>query len=152
MTMNDNLPELRDIHLPDGVSIFPPAYGWYIIAATILILFFLRKLYNIWRMKSRKLYANRLLADLDKQNVTTSAIRVSELLRRICIYRYPQAVALSGNDWLNFLYAHCHYTLTPEVAQLLQNAPYINPKTSAYTEQNLRDLTEFARHWIGENL
>ena len=26
----DNLPELRDIHLPsDGVSIFPLAYGWW---------------------------------------------------------------------------------------------------------------------------
>lgn len=27
----DNLPELRDIHVPDGVSAFPPAYGWWVV-------------------------------------------------------------------------------------------------------------------------
>ena len=152
MTMNDNLPELRDIHLPDGVSIFPPAYGWYVIIGIVLILCFSWKLYGLWRLKSRKLYANRFLARLDTQNVTMSAIQVSELLRRICVYRYPQAVALSGSDWLNFLYAHCHHTLTPEAAQLLQNAPFINPQTSTYTTQNLQELINFTRRWIGENL
>ena len=29
--MEQNLPELRDIHLPEGVSAFPPAYGWWVI-------------------------------------------------------------------------------------------------------------------------
>ena len=36
--LDNNLPELRDIHLPDGVSAFPPAYGWWVILATIIAL------------------------------------------------------------------------------------------------------------------
>ena len=35
--MNDNLPELRDIHLPEGISAFPPAYGWYVITIAIIL-------------------------------------------------------------------------------------------------------------------
>ena len=34
--LQDNLPELRDIHLPDGVSAFPLAYGWWVIGLSII--------------------------------------------------------------------------------------------------------------------
>ena len=33
----DNLPELRDIHLPStDISVFPLAYGWWLVLATIV--------------------------------------------------------------------------------------------------------------------
>ena len=29
----NNLPEIRDIQIPDGVSFFPVAYGWWVVLA-----------------------------------------------------------------------------------------------------------------------
>ena len=58
--MEENLPELRDIHLPDGVSIWPPAYGWFVILLSIAAVFLLYELYRLWRRKSKKLYVFKI--------------------------------------------------------------------------------------------
>lgn len=150
--MNDNLPELRDIHIPDGVSIFPPAYGWYIILLFICLLFCAFKLYKLWKQKSRKLYALKMLADLQNSEIVSSATKISELLRRICVYRYPQAVSLNGKAWIDFLYSHTKNTLSPLTEELLLNAPYIHSSNHNYKEDNFSELQNFARIWIGENL
>ena len=52
--MMDNLPELRDIHIPDGVSAFPPAYGWWVVLAGVVALFLLAELFLILRQASKK--------------------------------------------------------------------------------------------------
>jgi len=150
--MTDNLPELRDIHLPEGVSFWPPAYGWYVIIIAIVLAFVIRRYYRLWRLKSRKLYAVRLLENLDGSNIVTAATQISEILRRVCVYRYPQAVALNGTAWLEFIKAHGSQKISPETAELLQNAPYLNPKTAKYKPQDLEKLIGFAKDWIGENL
>ena len=72
--MEQNLPELRDIHLPEGVSAFPPAYGWWVILGGILLLLLLTELFLIVRRKSKKRYALYLLA--------LSLIHISEPTRR----------------------------------------------------------------------
>ena len=104
--MPDNLPELRDIHLPDGVSFWPLGYGWWVILLSLIGVIVLYHLFKFWRLKSQKLYAIRLLKSVDEKNVVNSAAAVSEILRRICVYKYPQASALTGRDWINFLNTH----------------------------------------------
>ena len=150
--MDDNLPELRDIHLPEGVSIWPPAYGWYVIIISIIALYFFCKLYFFLRLKSKKIYALKVLAELDQNNVTQSASEISELLRRICVYRYPEAVAFDGKKWLNFLQQHNKKQLPEQGAELLLNAPYANPQKNKYSSIHLQELIAFAQAWIGENL
>ena len=150
--MNDNLPELRDIHLPEGVSVFPPAYGWYIIVLIIIAAVILIKLYKSWLQKSRKKYALRILAALNDKDIIASVTVISELLRRICVYRYPQAVALSGENWWNFIKQHGKMELSDQNKKLLLNAPYMDTKTQKYSTQNLQDIIDFASAWIGENL
>ena len=105
--MPDNLPELRDIHLPDGVSAFPPAYGWWVIVLGLLLIFVATKLIKIARIKSKKLYALRLLMIIDKENQIKAAADMSEILRRICIFKYPEAAVKKGNEWVNFIHSHC---------------------------------------------
>ena len=39
-----NLPEIHDIYIPDGVSMFPLAYGWWVILGSIIAAFFLIKI------------------------------------------------------------------------------------------------------------
>ena len=150
--MNDNLPELRDIHLPDGVSIFPIAYGWYVIILAIVLLYLFIRAYRVWRLTSRKLYAFRLLDELNRADIIASAAAVSEILRRICVYRYPEAVSLKGDGWLDFIQNHCSKKMAASEASLLQNAPYLNPRNHTYQPADLQNLTEYARLWIGENL
>ena len=149
----DNLPELRDIHLPsEGVSFFPPAKGWWIILAVtlgILLTYYLCKL--IWRT-SAKIYAYRLLKDLKDKTNLDSAIKMSEILRRICIRKYPQAVALSGKEWIDFINSKSKKKLPQQVALLLERAPYMKNDDNSFDQNDVIKLWHFCRLWIGENL
>ena len=144
----DNLPELRDIHVPDGVSAFPPAYGWWVVVA----LFLLAELFLLLRRASKKLYARRLLQNITSSSPVNAAVQMSEILRRICVYKYPEAAALSGRAWLDFLNAHAGTALSGQAAELLINAPYVPADTESYRSADLEALRRFCYAWIGENL
>ena len=148
----DNLPELRDIHIPEGVSAFPPAYGWWVILAAVVGLFLLFELFMLLRRTSKKLYARRLLKNITSSSPVNAAAQMSELLRRICVYKYPEAAALSGRAWLEFLNSHAKTALAGKAAELLVNAPYIPSDTEKYTIAELEELRRFCYAWTGENL
>ncbi len=148
----DNLPDLRDIHIPDGVSIFPPAYGWWLMLLALLILALSYNFFKQYRYRSQKLYALRLLNNIRQDSVIDTAKEISELLRRICIAKYPQAVVLFGRKWIDFLNAHCSKTLDAKTADLLVNAPYIPTSNSTYNQEDAEALRHFCQLWIGENL
>ena len=150
--MPDNLPELRDIHLPEGVSAFPPAYGWWIILAAIVGSILLYHLFKFIRQKSKKLFAMRLLERTQGDNSLRSIVAMSEILRRICVYKYPSAVVLNGQDWINFLYAHSKEKLEAKTADLLLNAPYMPENETGFDVADVESLRRFCQKWIGENL
>lgn len=150
--MENNLPELRDIHLPaESISIWPLAWGWWFMVTVITVAVVCVLLYRLWRRKSKKLYALNLLSKLDGKT-PVSAIELSEILRRICIYKYPQASSLLGEKWIAFLNTRSKMKLEGDAARLLIDAPYINPQTSVYNPAVFEKLRMFCRSWIGENL
>ena len=135
--MQDNLPELRDIHLPSGdISFFPLAYGWWVLAGVLAAVVLLA-----W-----KLLAAARRPDLG------SAVRMSEILRRICVYKYKTAAALFGMEWIEFLNRHAKEKISGKTARLLLDAPYISADSKAYDDQDVADLYRFCQNWIGENL
>ena len=150
--MEQNLPELRDIHLPDGVSLFPPAYGWWVILGSVLLLLALIELFLILRRKSKKRYALYLLQHIPQDNIAAAALQISEILRRICVFKYKDAAVLYGSAWLDFLNQHSKNKLGEQAAKLLLDAPYMNPESVSYTQQDLERLRQFSTRWIGENL
>lgn len=150
--MDNNLPELRDIHLPDGVSAFPPAYGWWVLIGGALALFVLTEVILFLRKKSKKLYALRLINHIQEQNIVAAALQMSEILRRICVYKYKTAAALFGKEWIDFLNGHSKHKLEGKVANLLIDAPYIAQNTQTYTIEDAEKLKSFCKNWIGENL
>lgn len=147
----DNLPELRDIHLPEGVSAFPPAYGWWVILATVLGIVIIYELWRYWRKKSKKLYALRLLNNIAGGTII-SAREMSEILRRICVFKYPEAASLFGAKWIDFLNRHSKKQITGRAANLLIDAPYIHPQTQSYSAEDAEALRQFSKEWIEENL
>lgn len=150
--MPDNLPELRDIHLPDGVSAFPPAYGWWVILALIIGFLLLYYLVRLARIKSKKLYALHLLENINCNNSLRAAAGMSEILRRICVYKYPEAAVLSGGEWIVFLNNHTKAKLNDKTADLLLNAPYMPEGEGDFSVADVVALRLFCQKWIGENL
>ena len=150
--MPENLPELRDIHLPESVSLFPPAYGWWVIIASIIGAWLLWRSFKLVYQKSKKIYARKLLNYVSIDNPVEAATEISAILRRVCVVRYKEALGLSGAAWINFLQSHTKENLPDNLAQLLQNAPYMQKQQKGYTAQEAAKLREFGYHWIGENL
>ena len=150
--MDDNLPGLRDIHLPEGVSAFPPAYGWLVLLMAVIAAYLFYNLFLIIRRKSKRLFALRLLNNIHTGNPILDALRMSEILRRICVYKYRDATGLFGDAWLAFLYAHTKEILKEKPAELLINGPYISEKSKEYSTEDVEALRDFCKNWIKENL
>ncbi|MCQ2735129.1 MAG: DUF4381 domain-containing protein [Alphaproteobacteria bacterium] len=149
----DNLPELRDIHLPSAdISVFPLAYGWWlvliIILAIVLLVFFGRRI----RRASARLYATHLLRSLKDDHSIAAAAKMSEILRRICVRQYPEAVALSDKKWIAFINSKTKEKLSARTAELLSEAPYMPTDIKKYSTTDIDDLWRFCNHWIGDNL
>lgn len=148
--MQENLPLLRDIHLPPPVSPFPLGYGWGLLLLAVLLLIGTYFFAKYIRTKSRKYYALRMLSAASANNLQ-SARQISEILRRVCLYKYKNAVSLFGRDWIDFLNSRVSHKISPSAADLLLYAPYM-PEKKEYSAQAYQNLRQFAKRWIGENL
>lgn len=150
--MDENLPELRDIHLPLEVSPFPIAYGWWLILAGIILVVLMAQFALYVRRYSKSRYALKLLRNVSTLNAVYAAQQMSEILRRICVLKYKGAAALPGKEWLNFLNQHSKNKLNGNAAELLLNAPYIPDDSQTYSSEDAEKLRNYCQSWIGENL
>lgn len=149
----DNLPELRDIHLPsESISIFPLGYGWWYVLAGVLAIVVLICLFRWIKQTSALLYARHLLRSIKDKNTLSSAVKMSEILRRICVRKYPEAVAFADNKWIDFINSKTKRPITGKIAELLKNAPFIQEDSQVYSSADVAELWSFCYHWIGENL
>lgn len=149
----DNLPELRDIHLPsEDVSIFPLAYGWWYVLLGIVLSVGCFYIIRLIRRTSALLYARHLLKSLKNENSISSAVKMSEILRRVCVRKYPEAVALADSQWIDFINSKTKKPIKGKVAELLKNAPFIPQDSQMFSPADVADLWLFCAHWIGENL
>ncbi|HJW47399.1 MAG TPA: DUF4381 domain-containing protein [Lysobacter sp.] len=95
---------LRDIHQPPAPSLWPPAPGWWLLLALVLVLFA-----GAWYWHHRKLRKQRAIAKLfdaaiaQSQSLPAQIAAMSELLRRAARRRDAQADKLQGEAWLSFL-------------------------------------------------
>lgn len=135
--------ELRDIHLPDTVSWFPPAIGWWLVLALVIALITgLRALYVKqqarkatapvnWRPALQEELAMIQQQYVNSQNQQQLAIELSQLLRKTVVKENPQQAnqlaGLTGPAWLAALDQHFGYgTVFSQSAIALTQAPY-NP-------------------------
>ncbi len=146
----DNLPLLRDIHLPEEISAFPLGYGWAVIAGVLVLLYAGYCLLQYIRTKSKKYYALKLLQNAAADDLS-SARQISEILRRICVYKYKEAASLFGEKWIDFLNTKSRIKITNSAAELLVYAPYM-PQSERFKPEDYQQLKTFAKNWIGENL
>ena len=132
--MDAELQQLRDIHLPHAISMWPTAPGW-IIVYVILSGLTVYLLYILYQRKQRqitvkfallKLESLRKLISDNPENINIAA-EVSILIRRTALHYFhrDEIAGLSGNDWLNFLNDSGRTTqFTEESGRLLIDVPY----------------------------
>lgn len=141
------LDQLADIHLPDAVSWWPLAPGWWALLAVILIALVALLL---WRQRIKKnRYRTLAQQELDQlyadyqanQDAVTFLHGTSVLLRRVALTAYPGRfnASMKGQAWLDWLDSVCpHKNPNPvlqfnsECGQQLLTASYQkNPSIDA---------------------
>ncbi len=147
-----NLPQFRDIQIPDGVSFFPLAYGWWVLLLTLFLLIIGVRLFIAFWKSRRKYYSLKKLDAISVDNPIQAAMDISELLRRISLVKYRSSCALSGKDWIDFLNQHSTIPLSPQNAEFLSFAPFMSLSDSRYTSEDALELKTFCKNWIGGNL
>jgi len=164
----DPLVGLRDWHLPEPVSWWPPAPGWWLVAALGLVLAVVGVRW--WRVRRRRTAPTRAaLAELaalrsrHEQGVDgrSFAAAISVLLRRLALARYPRerVAGLAGRQWLDFLDrtgGSGGFTQGP--GRILAEAPYrqsgqdgLDPGLSPARSSEGAGLADLADRWIRAN-
>jgi Domain of unknown function (DUF4381) len=112
----ETLAQLKDIHLPETVSWWPPAIGWWLlmlmaIAVTTAIIYWAIKRKKQWQYREEAMV---LLDECYQQwRVSNNDVRcfnaINALLKRTALTAFPEsnATALHGQQWLDFLNAKC---------------------------------------------
>ncbi len=112
MNPADPLAQLRDIHLPDAVGVWPPAPGWWILGALLLCCLtaaglWLRRRYlrDLFRRQALSLLEESFKVWQQDQHHQHYLGEVNAILKRVALLRFPdkQTAGLSGQAWMEFL-------------------------------------------------
>lgn len=148
------LDQLADIHLPETVSWWPLAPGWWLLIALLalgalgLFLWHRRQRQNHYRVIAQQQLA-AIYADYQHtQNAAAYLQALSVLLRRTALTAYPQSfnASIKGQAWLQWLDNVCPAltdTFSGELGQsLLSSAYQKNPQL------DVRGLHQLSAQWI----
>ena len=112
MNEADPLAQLRDIHLPDSISAWPPGPGWWLLAAGTLLALAALVIW-LWRRHRANAWRREALAALETAHREWQADgdtavflhRVNAVLKRAALRQFPNydVARLSGAQWEAFL-------------------------------------------------
>jgi len=100
---------LKDIHLPADITAWPPAPGWWLLAALALLVIALLVRYWLRRQRHPVTEALRQLRQIEQRAADSDSADVAractELVRRTALSLYPRAevASLTGEPWQHFL-------------------------------------------------
>lgn len=131
----DALAALRDIHLPEAVSLWPLAPGWWValaIATTLVaaLLMWWRRRRNSARRAALVLLDAAAQRFRDDSDPRVLAVALSNLLRRVALKHFPRrdVASLYGEGWLDFLRENSRRAQFPaEVLHALEHCLYGRP-------------------------
>jgi hypothetical protein len=148
---------LRDIHLPPTPSLWPPAPGWWAVAALILALLVwagvaLWKQERLRRRRQRVVDAlTRLESGLATERSVERLASISVLLRRLALTRFPreQIAVLSGDAWLRFLdESGGNGRFADGPGRVLADGPY---RRTLPADLDITGFVALVREWVDKN-
>jgi hypothetical protein len=147
---------LRDIHLPDPISWWPPATGWVVLAIVIVVgaaiaVCLYRRRINTWAERAALHELDAILAALrtdDDGHACAQAL--SRLTRRVALlYGGPEVCAAVGDVWLDAIRKlSSSVPLTASITQVLLIAPYSRSHAANITTADYRAAADHLRTWI----
>ena len=116
------LDQLKDIHLPDGVSMWPLAWPWWALLISIIAIV----IFSLWFYKKNK-WKKAALGQLNilNTNADNYVSQANRLLKQICLgpLKQTKCAQLSGTAWIDFLNEHCKAPLFIGELQFFAEAP-----------------------------
>ena len=158
MNEPDPLAQLRDIHLPEAISFWPPAPGWWLLALVSII--FLALIALLWlRRKRARIYRQEALQELDEilnsQQHFKKVQSIFRLLRQTAhtANRKKNIASLPTGSFLEFLRATSHQSLFRCDPQKLGVILYATPEQhdADYCADLCLSLASDARLWIKQH-
>lgn len=158
MQTQDPLAQLRDIHLPDPVGIWPPAPGWWIVMLIIvtITLFSVHRFYRHYQRQAFRREAIQrwqALKPLSQRDETAQYLQALNLLLKqtaLSCHSQEQVAHLNGQDWLHFLDNSLGnaksntQAFSQGIGQCLADGPYRQHTTMI----ELTALHQLAGQWI----
>jgi hypothetical protein len=146
---------LKDIHLPQQISWWPPAPGWWIVFSLILIA---AVAYYWWRKRQERIRRSAITMARKELGLLRSEYRthqdarqfvadLSVLLRRLSISAFPrtETASLTGEAWLAFLDSPMtEPSFSSGPGRVLVEAPY-RPDVNS---EELQPLIAVCQQWI----
>lgn len=135
-----SLDSLRDIVEGPPVSWWPPAPGWWIVGAIVLVAAGVAG-WRAWQRWRANAYRRAALRELE---TATGVSTVAAILKRTALSAWPRSdvASLSGTAWCQWLRQTADTPLSDEVADMLASGVYRSDLTA------VDPLREFASHWI----
>ncbi len=154
MNPDTALAGLRDIHLPEAISVWPPALGWWVLAALLALCAVALLVARSLRRRSVKRAALRELASATREFERNGdrrdlAAALSGLLRRVALARFPrlEVASLHGCERLESLAGPGGRTAFPaDVLNGLEATLYDPSETPA--ERETGSWISATRDWI----
>lgn len=143
---------LRDIHIPEAISWWPPAVGWWLILVLVPLL--LGLLYWLYRRLTRKTAlktARKLLMALKNDPSLDDLAKIAQLsalLRRVAISTgtRSQVAGLTGQHWLRYLDDSVKGTPFSEgPGRVFLDAHY---QKSVPSELAIQDVFQLCEDWL----
>lgn len=159
MDSEELLAQLADIHLPEPVSYWPPAPGWWLLALALLALaIYAGRRYRRYHRLHK--VCNEALAELERcyqqlAEADTAALdgaklrylnQVNSVIRRVALVHYPQSsiASLDGRAWVDFIREKGESSaMTEEIANALSYGRF-----QQHCEVDVDALGQFGRQWI----
>jgi len=145
------LQDLKDIHTPTAIESWPPAYGWWLLLALLLLCIYLL---STWIVKVRKVrlakrQALKALQQIDGSNVD-SVSQLNQLLKRVAMTYFPtqNVQQMHGERWADFLVKTLPNNKAKDVSEsigLMLHTIY-QPQTLENTKFN--DYQQSVESWI----
>jgi uncharacterized protein DUF4381 len=143
-----SLENLHDLVMPVPVPWWPPAPGWVVVSAALIIVltWWIIRAIQHWQSNS---YRREALALLEK--IGGSGAELPTLLKRVALSAYPRerVASLTGEQWLAFLDQTGHTdAFTTGSGRMLARLAYEPRLTASLSAAELDGLRRAVRDWI----